>query len=365
MSRRDFLQAAMVGAGGLVLASCGAPTSEPMETPEETLQFEGKELHLMTWSDPQGRAIVEHCGRPFEGETGAQVVEELLASGAEMAAKIKAARSNPWVDVSTQTESATLQLAREGLLTAPDITQIPNLAKVPSQFRLLGNGMGLPFVIWPGGIVYNTDIFPEPPCSYSVMWDPEYKGKVFINPPSWGYSPVIIGALVAGGTQYDIELGWEKAQALKDQVGYVVENPPTFAEMLRAGDLAVGYYPHGLLGEYLYKDEYPIGISMGCVEEGFFASPLTTVIVDGHPGDDEVIYAFMNKLLDAEVQSKIVVDSGGVPVNNETVLPDDLYERGIVPRPEEMDNAIVLNMEFYAQHQVELSERLVGLFGGG
>src|SRR5215471_137918 len=90
--RRTFLKAA---------ACAGAVSALPMPWVRgaQAQQFAGKELRVLTWSDPTGRAAVRNILQPFEAETGAKVIADLTGTTSEMIAKIKASASRPQYDL--------------------------------------------------------------------------------------------------------------------------------------------------------------------------------------------------------------------------------------------------------------------------
>ena len=73
------------------------------------------------------------------------------------------------------------------LVTPIDLAKLPNQKEVLPRFRDLDRGQrrhqdgkvyGIPFCFDSIGLIYDTDKVKPAPTSMSVLWDPEYKGKV-------------------------------------------------------------------------------------------------------------------------------------------------------------------------------------------
>ena len=46
--------------------------------------------------------------------------------------------------------------------------------------RANGQVYGVPFVWGPNPLIYDTTVFPQPPESWNVLWDPKYRGKISV-----------------------------------------------------------------------------------------------------------------------------------------------------------------------------------------
>ena len=121
ISRRQFLTrpgaAATVGAfsiaGGFPLILKGGSAKASNK------QYEGRSIRILTWTDESGRAAVKHIIKPFQQETGANVVTDLTAATAEMVAKVKASAQKPQFDLIILSGVGAIELANAGLLQKP------------------------------------------------------------------------------------------------------------------------------------------------------------------------------------------------------------------------------------------------------
>lgn len=80
------------------------------------------------------------------------------------------------------------KLIDQGMLAELDFNNIPNLEYIDEKFRNPeydpGGKHSVPYTWGLVGIFYNKEHIPEPPTSWSVLWDEQYSGKIlmFDNP---------------------------------------------------------------------------------------------------------------------------------------------------------------------------------------
>ena len=109
---------------------------------------------------------------------------DLYTSNEEAIAKIQAGNSG--YDVVIPTDYACGIMADEGLLMELNMADIPNAKHLNPQTMGMyydpENKYSLPYQWSTTGLAYNTTVFPEPPDSWAVMFDPdqlcEHKGFV-------------------------------------------------------------------------------------------------------------------------------------------------------------------------------------------
>lgn len=139
-------------------------------------------LRILTWEGYADKDWVEQ----FEKETGAQVDVVFAGSDDEMWAKIQGSGGDDF-DVFA-TNSGTMQRYIDGKLLAPlDLAKIPNheqqlprfrdLSKVPGATRD-GKSYLMPYAFSPLVVIYDPKKVDPAPASWSVLWDPKYKGAV-------------------------------------------------------------------------------------------------------------------------------------------------------------------------------------------
>ncbi|SAL61007.1 ABC spermidine/putrescine transporter, periplasmic ligand binding protein [Caballeronia terrestris] len=336
--RRDALKT--IGAG---LAASVLPAPFIAARAQQTQNFSGKTLRLLTWSDDTGLAALKNIAATFTAKTGAKVIADRADGTSGMVAKLKAAGDKPQYDVITLAGVGASGLADAGLLTKPDPDKLPNLKDVPASYRSGANGFGVGYLLWTDGLIYSTTTFKQAPTTYETMWDPKYAGRIFLPPPEWveAVDMAIIAARLDGGSQQNIEPGFKKLAQLKDRVMTLGENPNQVADLFRTGSLDIGgIYSPAFFPDAIRKPEYKMGVTYG-MKEGFAAQLMFTVIPKAHPGDIDLIHAFINHSLDAGVQGKMAADVLNGPVNSKAVIPQQSL--ALVPSPKLIADKAILH----------------------
>ncbi|MGF6811144.1 spermidine/putrescine-binding protein [Paraburkholderia sp. Clong3] len=83
-----------------------------------------------------------------------------------------------------------------------------------------------------------------------------------------------------------------------------------------------------------------MGVTYG-MKEGFATQLMFTVIPKAHPGDTDLIHAFINHSLDAGVQGRMAADVLNGPVNSKAMIPAE--SRAFVPSPQQIAEKAVLH----------------------
>lgn len=328
-----------------------------------TGKFAGKTLRLLTWSDDTGAAALRNIAASFSAQTGAKVIADRADGTSGMVAKLKASGGKPLYDVITLAGVGASGLAAAGLLAQPDLAKLPNLKDVPEQFRTGANGYGVGYLLWTDGLIYNTKTMKAAPASYEALWDAKHAGRLFLPPPEWleAVDLAIIAARMSGGSQANIEPGFAKLAQLKDRVLTLGTNPNQVADMFRSGALDIGgIYSPAFFPQAIRKPEYNMGVTYG-MKEGFAAQLMYTVIPKAHPGDAELIHAFINHSLDPQVQGKMAADVLNGPINSKAIVPAE--SRRFVPTAQQIaQKAIVHDDKALAKVHEQWIKRYTELF---
>jgi putative spermidine/putrescine transport system substrate-binding protein len=305
--------------------------------------FSGKTLRLLTWSDDTGTAALHNIAATFMAKTGAKVIADRADGTSGMVAKVKAAGDRPTYDVITLAGVGASGLGDAGLLIKPDLDKLPNLKDVAARYRTGADGFGVGYLLWSDGLIYNTSTVKTPPGSYEALWDPKYAGRLFLPPPEFAEAVdlAIIAAKMSGGSQQNIDPGFKKLTELKDRVMTLGENPNQVADLFRTGSLDIGgIYSPAFFPDQIRKPEYKMGVTYG-MKEGFATQLMFTVIPKSHPGDLDLIHAFINHSLDAGVQGRMAADVLNGPVNSKAVIPAESLR--FVPSPKQIAEKSVLH----------------------
>ncbi|MGJ8609552.1 MAG: ABC transporter substrate-binding protein [Octadecabacter sp.] len=343
-SRRHLLASSAGVAATLAMPSIvRADSHQPMA---------GKELRLLTWSDNTGAAVLDHIAKPFEEKTGVRVIADRTGSTSEMVAKLRAAGDRPQYDVITLAGVGAVELAGDGLLAQPDLNMLPNLEDVDPRFRTGADGHGIGYLLWTGGLIYNTKTFQEPPTSYAQMWDEAHKNRLFLPPSTWtdALDTIFATDILLGGDGTNSEAAFAKLAELRNSILTFGENPAQLSELFRSDALDIG----GVYAPAFYAAELndPANSNMGAtydVDEGFFADLMYTITPKSKPGDDDVVHAFIDFTLDADVQGMMAEAVLNGPVNQKAVMSDAAKASPFIIKPEQMgEKAIVHDKAFIA-----------------
>lgn len=329
IKRRSFL-------AGTAAAAAMAGLSTPFVQRAQAQEFSGKEIRVLTWSDPTGQAAVRNILRTFEAETGARVIPDLTGTTSDMIAKIKASAARPQYDVVILSGFGATSLADADLLDTPDYSAIPNHANVLPEYRSGASGHAVGYFLWSDGLIYNKTKYPDAPTSYELLWDTANAGKVIL-PPAENLAAlelIIVAARLAGGDAMNPDAGFELLKKLKGQALAISQNASQIADLFRAdsANVAAVYSPL-VFADFIPNPEYHMSGTYD-LEEGFFVDLQYMVVPKGHPGDSAVINALLNHALDPEVQGKMAEEVWYGPINSQAVLSDAAKASPFIPSPE-------------------------------
>src|SRR6202034_231321 len=160
----------------------------------------------------------------FEEQNHCKVSASYMGSSDELMAKLRGGSAGNYDVISPSSDVATSIAA--GNLAAPlDLSKIPSYTQLSPQLtnlalvRVSGQVYGVPFMWGPDPLIYDTTVFANPPDSWNVLWDPQYKGKISV----WDdLSTVYMAAQVLGYDKPDpsqlYNLSDEQLEAVKKKL---------------------------------------------------------------------------------------------------------------------------------------------------
>src|SRR5438270_9797836 len=156
-------------------------------------------LSLLVWEGYADPSFL----RPFEQSHNRKVVAAYMGSSDELLAKLRGGSASNYDVISPSSDVAT-SIVRAGLAAALDLAKITSYNQLSAKLRdsplvkADGKTYGVPFVWGPNPLLYDTDAFAKPPDSWSILWDPKYKGKISL----WDeLSSVYLAAQILGYDQ--------------------------------------------------------------------------------------------------------------------------------------------------------------------
>jgi putative spermidine/putrescine transport system substrate-binding protein/spermidine/putrescine transport system substrate-binding protein len=144
-------------------------------------RLDGVTLRVLTWPDIYPQDLFA----AFEQATGAVVKRTPVYSTDELITQLAAAGSQPYDLISASADSIRGDIDG-GLVQPIDITSIPHYGELVPHLTDLalshkdGQVYAVPMVWGYNALIYDHDALPNPPKSWSVLWDPAYKGKIAV-----------------------------------------------------------------------------------------------------------------------------------------------------------------------------------------
>ena len=279
-----------------------------------------QEVVVMTWGGNWGDSFKKNVAEPFEKKFGIKVIVEIQTGTRAGQTKLRAQKDNPQIDVWTASMGGIEAAGSEGLLTPISDVNIPNIANIYEY------GKGKYSVGWyvtPRGIFYRPGMTGFDLNDWKDIWDARLKGKVAIPESTFaGGQFIVLAALLAGGSEYNIEPGFEYLKKLKPNIAVFFKTDAEAIKYLQAGEAAVtagsllpNVYP--LLGkDSKYKFRVPKSPILVSVDQ--------IGIVNGPKKD--LAAKFVDYMLSAEGQEPHCFQLGALPINKLAKLPKDVAD---------------------------------------
>lgn len=321
------MNARLVGAACLAALLASGPAS-------------AEELAVYAWSGELPDAVI----KDFEKETGITVRFDTFDSNEVMIAKLSA--GNAGYDIVNPSQYAVQILAQKGLIIELDHARIPNLAGLSETFKKLsydaGNKVSVPYVWGTTGIAYNTDCVTTPVTSWKALWDPAYKGRIYMLD---NMLSAYIGGLQVNGFRATSTTPAEIAKATQSLIeqkpllgGY---NSTTFPDLVSSGEACIVEAWSGNVLQVM-KDNPKVKYVLP--SEG------GTLWVDGYAIAKEApnpaaAYKFLDYLLRPEVAAKttILAKVANAVESSKALLPAEVVQNtAIFPPGESLAKADII-----------------------
>ena len=300
----------------LVCVGCGAK--------QETLS-------LLVWEGYADPSFV----RAFEEAHHCKVVASYMGSSDELVAKLRGGSAANYDVISPSSDVAT-SIVRAGLAAPLDLSKIPSYGQLSPRLRdsplVKANGQtyGVPFVWGPNPLLYDTGAFAKPPDSWSVLWDPKYKGKISL----WDeLSSVYMAAQVLGFDKPDpnqlYSLSDEQLDAAKKKL---IELKPNIRKYWSTGGELTNLFQNHeviaamgwpLMTNQLRKLNYPIGETIPKENTTGWIDHLMITAASTHK---ELSQAFLEYMVEAQTQKLVTDVTHYTPANPGTaqfLTPDE------------------------------------------
>ncbi len=260
----------------------------------------------------------------FEAQCACKVSASYMGSSDELVAKLRGGSASSY-DVISPSSDVAAMLVRGGLAAPIDLKTIPSYSSLMPQLtasslvKLSGKVYGVPFQWGPNPLLYDTSVIPEPPDSWSVLWDPQWKGKVSV----WDdLSTIYMAAQVLGFDKPDPHALYNLTDPQLDQVkSKLLALKPNIRKIWSTGgeltnlfenhevSLAMGW---PLMTNQLRKRGFPIGETIPRENTTGWIDHLMITAASEHK---DLAARLIEYLVQARTQKMVSAVTGYIPAN--------------------------------------------------
>lgn len=223
--------------GGALTLAIGAPSLATAQGRRITSTiFGGK------FEEEYRKAIVD----PFRRATGIDVTLR-YGNASQWLTSALVNRSSPEIDLLWLSYPENIQAIVEDVCIELSPEEMPNLRDVHSVWYegFRRKGVGLDYASF--GIGWRTDLVRSPITSWQDLWKPEFRGRVALPDltASGGYQMLVLAAMLNGGSEENVEPGFQALRRLRPNVRKFYRSNPEAQQMLERGEVSVAAWYDG------------------------------------------------------------------------------------------------------------------------
>lgn len=175
--RTLFARIALTACSALLATACGKKEEAPPQTAAPGTALEGQ-VDIVAWPGYIERGESDKgydWVTPFEKETGCKVNVKTAGTSDEMVSLM----TQGGYDLVTASGDSSLRLIRGGTVQPIDVARVPSYSTIDERLReapwhyVDGKHYGTPYQWGPNVLMYNTNVFKEPPKSWAVVFEPQ------------------------------------------------------------------------------------------------------------------------------------------------------------------------------------------------
>lgn len=287
-------------------------------------------LSLLVWEGYADSSFV----RPFEQAHHCKIVASYMGSSDELVAKLRGGSASNY-DVISPSSDVAASIVRAGLAAPLDLSRFPSYKELSARLRNSplvkrdGQTYGVPFLWGPNPLLYDTTAFKEPPESWSILWDPKFKGKISL----WDeLSSVYMTAQVLGYDKPDpyqiYNLSDEQLEAVKKKL---IELKPNIRKYWSTGGELTNLFQNHeiiaamgwpLMTSQLRKLGYPIGET---IPKENTTGWIDHLMITAASRQKSLAAQFLEYMIEAQTQKKATDVTGYSPANpsSTTLMTED------------------------------------------
>ncbi len=274
----------------LLIVSCGRKTPT---------------LNLLVWEGYADPSFVHG----FEEKYHCKISASYMGSSDELVAKLRGGSAGNYDVISPSSDVAT-SIAAAGLALSLDLSKLPSYSQLSPQLtslplvRLKEQVYGVPFMWGPDPLIYDTTVFSKPPESWTVFWDPKYRGKISV----WDdLSTVYMAAQVLGYDKPEpsqlYNLTDEQLEAVKKKL---LELKPNIRKMWSTGGELTNLFQNHevvaamgwpLMTNQLRKINFPVGET---IPKENTTGWIDHLMITAGSENKELAYKFLEYMIEAQ-----------------------------------------------------------------
>ena len=277
-------------------------------------------LNLLVWEGYADPSFV----KAFEEQHHCKVSASYMGSSDELTTKLNGGAASNY-DVISPLKRCGHCHCDEGICRCARSLQdsgiwaaLPQLVSLP-LVRLNGQVYGVPFMWGPDPLLYDTTVFARAPESWNVLWDPKYRGKIWV----WDdLSTVYMAAQVLGYDKPDpsqlYNLSDEQLEAVKKKL--LELNPNVRKMWSTGGELTNLFQDHEvvaamgwpLMTNQLRKINFPVGET---IPKENTTGWIDHLMITAGSENKELAEEFLEYMIEAQTQKKVTDVTGYTPAN--------------------------------------------------
>lgn len=324
VSRRDVLKGGLFAGAGLVLGACGSKSASTT-TPSSTASVRGSprvpatkpdKLIVRSWGDPWSTALGDFPGKAFTAETGIPVQFD-LSDHAEVQTKVQLALQagqRPPVDVVYTIGTLAYTAGVQNLSVPLDPGVVTNFAKLTVAGKPVRTQAGYvnlytytyPVIYSKGAVQFDQGM------PWSTIWDSKYKQSMHADEVYTSLLFPVAKILNLDVATSDLQPVWDRIAELRPNIASVGDDT-VFIEAMKSHDAKFGL---ALVGDALALKDGGLDVGWVVPAEGVALTSDSMYVCQGLPQD--VTYwaqVFVNKVIEAQIQSQWCAKVGTVPTN--------------------------------------------------
>lgn len=277
-------------------------------------------LSLLVWEGYADPSFVH----AFERSHRCRISAAYMGSSDELVAKLRGGSASNYDVISPSSDVATM-IATSGLAAPLDLAKIPSYQQLSARLRAMllvrveGKVYGVPFTWGPNPLLYDTNVFPKPPQSWAVLWDPRYRNKISV----WDeLSTLYMAAQLLGYDKPDpnhlYNLSDEELEKVKQKL---LELKPSIRKIWTTGGELTNLFENHeivaamgwpLMSNQLRKVRFPIGETIPQENTTGWIDHLMITSASEHK---ELAEEFLEYMVEAKTQKQVADVTGYVPAN--------------------------------------------------